>query len=758
MLNNIPSELRTLAQWVVAGYDKEPMNPRTGFRASVLDPTTWATFEEAKAANFPHVGFVLADDPFTIIDLDDPFERIDRKTREKSTIREGDADYEEAQARAARHRLIFDAFTGYAELSQSGRGVHIIVRGQVPSGVRRDKVEIYTQQRYMICTGNVLRREPITDHQVLLDRIHHEMASTVVDDSYTDEGQTLSDEHLMRMATTAANAEKFNALFTGDIQGYPSQSEADFALATIFCFYSKNDEQVIRLFRSSALGQRDKAQRDEYFIGRYGMLNKIRARQAAPRVDLTALLANAEVIASPTVTIEPDPVQHLVDRPQSPVSFPPGLIGGIADYIYSSAIRPVPEVALAAALAMGAGILGRSYNISGMGLNQYLILLAKTGTGKEGAAGGIEALISSLRSMLPAATDFIGPAAFASGQALIRVLGKKPCFVSVLGEFGLTLQQVCSRNASPSDVMLRKVLLDLFAKSGHTSTLRSSVYSDQEKNTEEVRAPNVTILGESTPENFYGALDSSHIAEGLVPRFTLLEYTGERPRRNPMAFHGPGQQLVLHLRAAVEIALQTRQNDTVCPVQMDRYAESLMDAFDVMADDNINSANGEAEIQLWNRSHVKVLKLAALLAVGCNLHQPVITQEIAQWAIDLVTNDVNRMTAKFNTGAIGQGDHQQEHDIRSAVDRYANLTAKQRTQYKVPKLLLDKSLLIPYSYLKRCLILRATFKNDKRGAVTALQIALRDVVNAGMLQQVPTDQAKKELGVDSPVYIKGESW
>lgn len=752
MLDNIPYELRCLPQWVVAGFDKLPINPRTGRNASPTDPNTWVTFDEARTAGYPHVGFCLHDDPYTIIDLDDPFQRTD-----KSVIQAGDEDYEQAVERSLRHRKVFDMFQSYTELSQSGRGVHIIVRGNIPSGVRRDKVEVYCRERYMICTGNILKNAPVADYQELLTQLHSEMSSTV-HGGYDDEEQTRTDDQILSMASNAVNGDKFNALCRGDISMYPSQSEADFALTTILAFYSKNDEQVIRLFRMSALGKRDKAQRDDYFTGRYGMLNKIRPKQLPPRVDLSGLLNS--VTAAPTITAAPvdDPIEHLVDRPQSPLTFPPGLVGSIADYLYSSAIRPVPEVALSGALALLSGILGRSYNISGTGLNQYLILLAKTGTGKEGAANGIDALISGLRQFIPSSDDFLGPATFASGQALIRVLDKRPCFVSILGEFGLTLQSLCDRNAAPHNVMLRKVLLDLFAKSGYNNTLRPSVYSDQEKNTQPVRAPNVTILGESTPENFYGAMDGSHIAEGLVPRFTIIEYTGNRPQRNANAFHRPQNHLLMALRSAMEVALQTRQNEVVCPVQTDHSAGILLDEFDSMVDDKINNAQGDVESQIWNRAHVKSLKLSALLAVGCNLHQPIITKETATWAINLVSNDVSQMSTKFTSGVVGQGDHQQEFDLRHAIQRYSELTHKQRLSYKVPKVLVDKDQVIPYTYLKRVLILRASFKGDRRGAVAALQASLTDAVKAGMLQQIPSDQAMRELAVNSPVYIRGESW
>ena len=60
MLNNIPLELRSLPQWVCSGADKVPVNPRTGQAASVNDPATWSTFEEAIHTGMKHVGLNVA--------------------------------------------------------------------------------------------------------------------------------------------------------------------------------------------------------------------------------------------------------------------------------------------------------------------------------------------------------------------------------------------------------------------------------------------------------------------------------------------------------------------------------------------------------------------------------------------------------------------------------------------------------------------------------------------------------------------------
>lgn len=740
MRNNIPMELRALPQWVCAGPDKVPLSPRTGQPASVTDPNTWATFEEAVRTGMKHVGFVLAEwDPYTIIDLDN-------KPSKPCTPEQW-----------ARHQKILEAFDSYTERSTSGNGYHIIVKGRIPAGVHRDNVEVYSSARYMICTGDVVRNTPIADYQELLDVLYGEMKPADVVELDDVEG-IMSDEEVVEMAMRAANADKFNELCRGDWQamGYESQSEADFALMSIFAYYTRDNEQVRRLFRMSPLGQREKAQKNDKYLN--FALGKIRAQQP-PLVDFEELQANLAPATSIPEAPTPAPAPYIKDTaPVVPgVSLPPGLVGEVAQFIYQTAIRPVPEIALGAAIAITAGVCARSYNISGSGLNQYLILLAKTGAGKEGAVTGIDNLIAAIRPQVPMVDQFIGPSAFASGQALIKVLDDRPCFVSVLGEFGLTLQQLCDPRASSPQIMLKKVLLDLYSKSGWNKVLRSSVYSDTDKNTKIVQAPNVTILGESTPESFFEGLDSIHIAEGLIPRFSVIEYTGPRPPRNRNANQPPSQQLVARFSELVAVSLTTANNGTCANVQMESSAIQLMDEFDAKADGMINAAGSDVDMQLWNRAHLKALKLAAVIAVGCNPHAPVVTPDIARWSIDFVERDVAVMTTRFQRGEVGVGDHRHEVDIRKAVENYLAMSESQRLQYKTPKSLLNQPV-VPFHYLRRKLRLLSAFKNDRRGVARALEDSLKDMVKAEILRQVPPQQAMEKFGVTTELYVKGPTW
>ena len=68
---------------------------------------------------------------------------------------------------------------------------------------------------------------------------------------------------------------------------------------------------------------------------------------------------------------------------------PADLLDEIASFIASAAPHPNNEIALAGAIALLSGICGRCYNTyTGAGLNQYILMLASTGMGKEAAASG----------------------------------------------------------------------------------------------------------------------------------------------------------------------------------------------------------------------------------------------------------------------------------------------------------------------------------------------------------------------------------
>lgn len=755
MYNNIPQELRDLNQWVlwklelVDGRQTKVPYSTKGYKASIQNPATWSSFAEVMQAGpsiqASGIGLVLtANDPYSGIDIDNKPENP------------------ASPAEQLVHQKILEAFPSYTERSVGGHGYHIIVRGKVPRGSDRGHVGIYSIDRYLTFTGQVVRNAPILDCQATLDILYREM-QPVKTVELQDADELLDDREIVDMAMGASNADKFNELCIGDWQsmGYGSQSEADFALLSILAFYTRNNEQVRRIFRMSKLGKREKAIRDNKYLD--FALTKIRAQQPAP-IDFSQLQANATAMmeqpaqqqqAQHQVDTETGEIRQAEEQSKFPITLPPGLVGELAQYIYQASTLPVPEMSLVAAIGFMSGICGRSYNISNTGLNQYIILLAGTGTGKEGIRKGIDIVMANLRPQLPMIDEYLGPGIFASGQALLKTISERPCFVSVLGEFGLTLQEISDRRANSAQLMLKKTLLDLYNKSGWTDMMQSMVYSDHEKNTKSVMAPNLTIIGESNPATFFETLSTTQISEGLIPRFLFVEYTGDQVKRNRRPLHQLPAGLKQRLNDFVVASISIGNQNTACAVAHDPAAEKIQEAFEEKCRIAVNSKTDDVSKQIWNRANIKVLKLSALVAIGCNPHKPVITSEMTTWAIQLVEADCYRMVKRFESGDVGQGDAKQLNDLTHAIETYIKHPSPSvKSRFGA----LQSCGIVPYAHLIQRTASVASFKNDKNGATSALKRSLQSMVDSGMLVEVSKSDLANKYKFSGVAYGIGGHW
>ncbi len=74
----------------------------------------------------------------------------------------------------------------------------------------------------------------------------------------------LTDEEVIELARGAKNAAKFEPLWSGEVSGYPSHSEADQALISLLAFYTQDEGQLDSLYRKSALCREKWLKRPDY--------------------------------------------------------------------------------------------------------------------------------------------------------------------------------------------------------------------------------------------------------------------------------------------------------------------------------------------------------------------------------------------------------------------------------------------------------------------------------------------------------------
>lgn len=757
----IPLEMRQRRQWVIAGADKDPLvvGPQGLYRASVTKPEQWHDFDTA--ANAAHaaglgVGYVLhADDPYTCIDLD-----------VKDASNESDPSKWTTPQEFDRFWRIIQHFDSYTETSRSGKGYHIWVRGAIGVGMRRDGVEVYSQERYIICTGNIVSDRAISERQEMLNILSSELRGPAPAEmvELTEADEELCDEEVIERAMYAGNGEKFNDLCAGEWRkyGYPSQSEADLALMSIFAFYSASNEQCRRLFRMSSLGKREKATKNDRHLNY--TLRLIRSRQAKeaemetdadrqakelverfnaeheasiatplhipgaaePR-QFPAPAAAAATLAGPVAA----PVSAVADKG---LQWPPGMAGAIAGFIYQSAPRPVKEVAVVAALGFLAGICGKAFSIPQSGLNIYLILIARSAVGKEALHSGISALCKSAFDRCPSIMDFVNFSDFASGPALVKEVVNQQSMLNVAGEWGRKLKRMAHDDGRDGALStLRTVMTNLYQKSGPQAIVGGITYSNKDSNIASVSGVAYSMIGETTPGTFYESLTESMMEDGFLSRFTIIEYDGDRPPANSNPITEPSQalgdaisDLAQHARHLIGINQHT-------PVGRDNASAEMLWSFEQECDRQINSTDDESWRQMWNRAALKVMRISALLAVADNWLHPCIQTHHVEWALDLIRRDIAIMTRRVESGDVGMGDHSRERKITSVCAEY--LSKPLPHGYNIPKGMQENGI-VPRKYLQTRTSRVAAFTQHRMGATGSLDLTIRSLIDSGYLVEV----------------------
>jgi putative DNA primase/helicase len=258
--------MKTLPCWVLWKLElkgsRQTKVPYTIYHeyASSTNPKTWTTFENVSrvyesSEKYSGIGFVFTEENGIIfVDIDHCF----------NENREGDD----------RAKDILSAFNEgtFAEVSQSGTGVHIFAKGTIPRSFKNDRqnVEMYSKGRFCAMTGNALYRTEVNDCQTALDYVFEEYRTPErkkTEYSHTSQIATGSElEILNRARKSEKTGQEFSRLFdSGDWNGLESQSNADYRLCVMLAFWCDRDYSTIdSLFRQSALCREKWIKREDY--------------------------------------------------------------------------------------------------------------------------------------------------------------------------------------------------------------------------------------------------------------------------------------------------------------------------------------------------------------------------------------------------------------------------------------------------------------------------------------------------------------
>jgi hypothetical protein len=405
-LPEVPAAMKAVHQWVrwnlETRHGKQTKVPYqiNGELASSDKPEQWASYQAATTdANIDQtkgVGLMFADG-FAGIDLD------------------GCRNPETGDITPWAESIIDKIEGAYVEISPSGTGLHIFVRGVVPGadkkfnlnpavGYGKAAIEIYDSKRYFTVTGEPyfedvgdIRECDLTEVYEMFHQLRRDNPAPRNEKAETCDangiGGTTKIELLGTFSTT-----KYDIFTSGEIESespfvisnrlgrltYPSASEADMAFCTVSAFtHGDNSDAIWDEYTKSALVRDKWLKRKDYFYGH--TIEKAIASAAKVKANETPTLLAPE---TPAVIASPNAVAPIADDNELGIpQFDPSVINGIYKKFVDVATHGTtmtPQFVYAIAKTIvGARMAGKvKFENLDVEPRFYTALIGETGSGK----------------------------------------------------------------------------------------------------------------------------------------------------------------------------------------------------------------------------------------------------------------------------------------------------------------------------------------------------------------------------------------
>jgi hypothetical protein len=224
--------------------------------------------------------------------------------------------------------------------------------------------------------------------------------------------------------------------------------------------------------------------------------------------DATVHIDTTAAEPKPSAPVDPEPLLQYATNI-------PGVLGDIVDWVTATARRPNRVLALGTAVTVVGTLIGR--RVAGptrSGTHLYTVGIAATGAGKQHVLDTAMTLLCAAK-----AGGHIGPSKFFSGTAAIDLLGYNPLCLCPQDEIGVFLKAITDRRASSHEKAVSQTLRNAWGTS--FARLNSPAWATRRMSI--ILCPALSILGVSTPDEFFNALQGDSVKNGLVNRFLVLQ-------------------------------------------------------------------------------------------------------------------------------------------------------------------------------------------------------------------------------------------
>lgn len=350
----------------------------------------------------------------------------------------------------------------------------------------------------------------------------------------------------------------------------------------------------------------------------------------------------------------------------------PGLVGDIVSWLNRTARNPSPTLNLGAALSYVGALAGRRYEgPTKLRSNVYVVGLAASGFGKEHPRAAIKSLASASGTL----AKFFGGNKISSSSALRNRVKQNPSLVYMIDEFGGFMRKVTSPKSGNHE---KEIAEDLLEMTGTAASIFMG--ADYAQNlAEPIHNPNVCIYGTSTPDAFWKALASGSVADGFLPRFIMLDAGTKRPApRDPLAnIDSPPTSLIDAIQDFTvhkfggKLNGITSNGSTSCKAIKATWGDGAKRVFDMLVDRMFKTMDvGSKDLEpIYARVAENSMRLALIVAAGCDYERPIITEGIMQWAAEVAIRS-SAMLIDQAEERMADNDRQAEYKrVRSIIDR-----------------------------------------------------------------------------------------
>jgi hypothetical protein len=642
----IPQELKDRRIWMLWLNEQGTKVPyRTGgTRGSSTDPSAWTIFESVCRQEELYTGIAIAiAHPYTGIDLDGCLDSHGLL-----------ADWAAA---------IVEEFRGvaYCEISPSGTGLKLITRARKPDGAKcvakmgegKCQVEIYDHGRFWAMTGRVWAgMDSIGDGSEALRRLCERLWGR------ENPVERIQAQSLVSSGSLIDSARAYVANVPGATKG--SLRDSAFRLSGhLHAFVSEDherldDHSVLQLLRewnqrnspplkdkeleeAAVNGRKNGSPPADKVVhdGRVRQITKIDVDQYAVEIDLDS--AGTE----PTSQKESEQQeQNKKTLHRKPGRFPyslaeaPGIIGELVEHNLRTAHYPLPELALAGALALISTLCGRKViDYQRTRPNMMILGLAPSGGGKDWARVLNAEILQGCGG-----ENMVGPERIGSHAGIITQMEAEPVTLFQIDEIGHMVAAMQQRT-SPHLFQISSVLMQLYSSSGRV--WMADALGDRQK-VKRLYYPSLTLYGTSVPDGFWQRLTEENLTGGLIGRCCVFEAPEYVRWHEPATDNIPDQILD---RALAWIRFQPHAGDLAgtavdgsspkLVMQTEEARQRLNDHTMAISDKRIDEDTIDAAI--WSRTAEKTRKLALLFACSRfdGTEWPTIQREDADRAIKL---------------------------------------------------------------------------------------------------------------------------